>query len=201
MAEHDNGGSEGEVVDRPEDRGGPMETQTGDQTATEGAVGTSAVVADGGNGDEGQQQEVGGRENRRATEAKPRATEEAGAVGSSAELVGSGTVAEGSPIVGGSSVSAEGSSAMGDDPGLNWSPPRNPTRGKGAAIEEEETTEVPTPYRADDVLFRPAATSSSHVPITKYDVAEHLPDEMLAKLLEDNPLIREIVLKAKEERA
>ncbi|KAI8555230.1 hypothetical protein RHMOL_Rhmol05G0158400 [Rhododendron molle] len=35
----------------------------------------------------------------------------------------------------------------------------------------------------------------------KYDVAEHLPDEALAKLLEDNPAIGELVLKAKEERA
>ncbi|KAI8559934.1 hypothetical protein RHMOL_Rhmol04G0215100 [Rhododendron molle] len=54
---------------------------------------------------------------------------------------------------------------------------------------------------AVDVLFRLAATSSSHIPITKYDVAEHLPDKALAKLLEDNPMIGEIVLKAKEDRA
>ncbi|KAI8559815.1 hypothetical protein RHMOL_Rhmol04G0204100 [Rhododendron molle] len=46
-----------------------------------------------------------------------------------------------------------------------------------------------------------AATSSSHVSVTKYDIAEHLPDEMLAKLLEDNPTIGEMVLKAKEDRA
>ncbi|KAI8542705.1 hypothetical protein RHMOL_Rhmol08G0159700 [Rhododendron molle] len=53
-------------------------------------------------------------------------------------------------------------------------------------------------------MFRPAttaATSSSHKPITQYDVTKHLPDEALAKLLEDNPTIGEMVLKAKEERA
>ncbi|KAI8538413.1 hypothetical protein RHMOL_Rhmol09G0101100 [Rhododendron molle] len=56
----------------------------------------------------------------------------------------------------------------------------------------KETTEIPVTYREEDMLFRPAATtatSPSHVPITKYDVTEHLPDEMLAKLLEDNPMI------------
>ncbi|KAI8550484.1 hypothetical protein RHMOL_Rhmol06G0110400 [Rhododendron molle] len=68
-------------------------------------------------------------------------------------------------------------------------------------IDKNTTTEIPVEYREGDVLFRPAATSSSHVPITKYDVAEHLPDKALAKLLEDNPMIGEMVLKAKEERA
>ncbi|KAI8572178.1 hypothetical protein RHMOL_Rhmol01G0178100 [Rhododendron molle] len=46
-----------------------------------------------------------------------------------------------------------------------------------------------------------AATSSRHVPITLDDVAEHSTDEILAKLLEDNPVIGEYVLKAKEDRA
>ncbi|KAI8542633.1 hypothetical protein RHMOL_Rhmol08G0152800 [Rhododendron molle] len=75
--------------------------------------------------------------------------------------------------------------------------------GKGVVIEEE-TPESPVTYLEEDIAFRPAATvvtSSSHMPITKYDVAEHLPDEMLAKLLEDNPTIGKLVLKAKEDRA
>ncbi|KAI8535784.1 hypothetical protein RHMOL_Rhmol10G0200900 [Rhododendron molle] len=44
----------------------------------------------------------------------------------------------------------------------------------------------------------PASSDTSHIvePCT-----EHLPDEKLAKLLEDNPMIGEMVLKAKEERA
>lgn len=109
------------------------------------------------------------------------------------------------------SVEASGSgsgeavgSGMGERAEPSGSPPRYPARGKGAVGTEEESTEAPVGYREEDVLFRPvstAATSSSHVPITKYDVAEHLPDEMLAKLLEDNPLVGEIVLKAKEDRA
>ncbi|KAI8538484.1 hypothetical protein RHMOL_Rhmol09G0107300 [Rhododendron molle] len=41
----------------------------------------------------------------------------------------------------------------------------------------------------------------SHWPITKHDVAKHLSDEALAKVLEDNPIVGEIVLKAKEDRA
>ncbi|KAI8555089.1 hypothetical protein RHMOL_Rhmol05G0147200 [Rhododendron molle] len=96
-----------------------------------------------------------------------------GAVGSNFEARGSGSVAEGSPTVGRSSGDIGGSGAGGGDVEPIGSPPRNSAR----------------------------VTSSSHVPITKYDVAEHLPDEMLARLLEDNPLIGEMVLKAKEERA
>ncbi|KAI8542339.1 hypothetical protein RHMOL_Rhmol08G0131000 [Rhododendron molle] len=128
-----------------------------------------------------------------------------GAVGSILVVGGSSTVAEGSPIVGGSSGGVSGSGAAGDDPGLNETPPRDSARGKGAVIaEEKEPTEVPIDYREEDIAFRPAetaATSSRHVPITKQDIAEHLPDDMLAKLLEENPLIGEMVLRAKEERA
>ncbi|KAI8542657.1 hypothetical protein RHMOL_Rhmol08G0155200 [Rhododendron molle] len=172
MADHGNSGGEGGVVDRSEEnRGGPMEIGQGDQTATEGAVNVSVAA-------------MAGKASSR-----------------SVEPVGLGAVVEGSPIVEGSSVGAGGSGATGDDLGPTGSSPRDPARGKGAAVEEEETIEAPVTYREEDMLFRPAATSSSHIPITKYDVAGHLPNEMLAKLLEDNPLIGEIVLKAKEERA
>ncbi|KAI8535521.1 hypothetical protein RHMOL_Rhmol10G0180400 [Rhododendron molle] len=173
MADHGGNSGGGEVVNRPEDAGGPMETETEDQQPV-------GVVK----------------------EAEPRATEEARALEPSVEPVGSGTTAEGTPVVGGSSGDAGGSGAMGDDLGPIGSPPRDPTRGKGAVVAEEETTEIP--YREEDVLFRPAtttATSSSHRPITKYDVVEHLPNKALAKLLEDNPIISEIVLKAKKDRA
>ncbi|KAI8538176.1 hypothetical protein RHMOL_Rhmol09G0081700 [Rhododendron molle] len=133
------------------------------------------------------------------------ATVLAGAVGSIVESGGSGTVAEGSPIVGGGSLGDGGSSSAVDDIlGPNASPPRDLARGKGVATEEEETTEIPVEYREQDIAFRPAetaATSSRHVPVTKQDIAEHLPDDRLAKLLEENPEIGEIVLKAKEERA
>ncbi|KAI8572763.1 hypothetical protein RHMOL_Rhmol01G0225500 [Rhododendron molle] len=174
-----------------------------------------AVVEGDGDGNGNQKQETGGEDEHRATEAEPCATDkgsddrapeaeprvtgETGAVRSSIELVDTSTVAEDSPVVDGSSVGAGGSGAAGDDLGLIESPPRDPARGKGAVIEGEETTEVP--YREEDVLFRPAATLSSHRQITKYGVAEHLPNEALAKVLEDNPMIGEIVLKAKEERA
>ncbi|KAI8535815.1 hypothetical protein RHMOL_Rhmol10G0203600 [Rhododendron molle] len=147
MAEHGNGSSGGEVIDRPEGRGEPMVAKTEDQTQDRAVAGSGAAIASGGNGGEGQQHE--------------------------------GIMAEGTP-------------------------PRDSARGKGIVAEEEETTDVPVEYREEDVAFQPAvtaATSSSHVPITKYDIAEHLRDEMLAKLLEDNPMIGEMVLKAKEERA
>ncbi|KAI8547507.1 hypothetical protein RHMOL_Rhmol07G0201300 [Rhododendron molle] len=110
----------------------------------------------------------------------------------------------------GSSLGGGGrSSALGDIPGPNASLPRDPARGKGVVaeepVEEEQTTEAaPVEIRDEDIVFRPpviAATLSCHVPITKDDIAEHLPDDMLARLLEERPDIGEIVLKAKEERA
>ncbi|KAI8524807.1 hypothetical protein RHMOL_Rhmol13G0178500 [Rhododendron molle] len=127
-----------------------------DWTDGSSLIENSSVAAGGGDGDEGQQQGVSGRDEHRAIKAEPRVTEEAGAMGSNVEPVGSGIVVEDSPVVSGSSAGARATTA---------------------------------------------ATSSSHRPITKYNVAEHLPDEALAKLLEDNPIIGEIVLKAKEDRA
>lgn len=129
MADHGDGGGEGEVVDRPEDRGGPMGVDTGDQRPVEAVRVEGAVVAghDEGNGD--REQEVGGGDERRATEEEPRVIEETRAVEPSIEPVGSGTAAEGSPAVGGSS--GGGGGAIGDDPELTGSPPRDPARGKG----------------------------------------------------------------------
>ncbi|KAI8572722.1 hypothetical protein RHMOL_Rhmol01G0221600 [Rhododendron molle] len=46
-----------------------------------------------------------------------------------------------------------------------------------------------------------AATSSRHMPITYDDIAEHTPDAILARLLEERPDIGELVLKANENRA
>ncbi|KAI8555215.1 hypothetical protein RHMOL_Rhmol05G0157600 [Rhododendron molle] len=133
-----------------------------------------------------------------------RATEMTGAMGPSIESVGLGTVARDSPAVDGGLGNAGGSGTDGGDTGPSQTPPRDSANGKRAAIEEVETTAEPVTYQEADVTFRPAATaatSSSHVLITKYDVAEHLPDELLAKLLEENPIIGEMVLKAKEDRA
>ncbi|KAI8542823.1 hypothetical protein RHMOL_Rhmol08G0169200 [Rhododendron molle] len=69
---------------------------------------------------------------------------------------------------------------------------------------QRRNTEILVEYREQDIAFRPAssaATSSRHVPVTKQDIAEHLPDDRLARLLEENPDVGEIVLRAKEERA
>ncbi|KAI8572564.1 hypothetical protein RHMOL_Rhmol01G0209500 [Rhododendron molle] len=102
---------------------------------------------------------------------------------------------------------------MGDVPGPNGSPPRDSARGKGVVIaeaekptEEEQITEASSPVkiRERDIAFRPpvtAATSSRHIPITFDDIAEHTPDEVLARLLEERLDIGEHVLKAKEDRA
>ncbi|KAI8550489.1 hypothetical protein RHMOL_Rhmol06G0110900 [Rhododendron molle] len=158
---------------------------------------------EGGDGGRGQQQKAGGGEECCATEVVPRPTEETGAVGPGAGPLGLSTATEGSPVaINGETGDVSGGGAGGDDTGLSQTPPRDSAKGKGAVVEE--TPEIPILYREKDIFFRPAATvatSSSHVPITKYDVAEHFPDEALAKLLKDNPTIGELVLKAKEDRA
>ncbi|KAI8550575.1 hypothetical protein RHMOL_Rhmol06G0117800 [Rhododendron molle] len=212
MADHGNGGGEGEVVGQAEDRGGPMETQTGDQMATEAVTNAGAVMESGSDGGEGREQEADRLENPRATEENPRTTVLIGAVGSNLAAEGSGMVADGSPVVSGSSGDGGRSGAVGDVPGPNWSLSRDPAIGKSAIIaeekkpaEKEQTIEAaPVEICEEDIAFRPpvtAATSSRHVPITKEDIAEHLPDDMLARLLEERPDIGEMVLKAKEERA
>ncbi|KAI8536109.1 hypothetical protein RHMOL_Rhmol10G0230800 [Rhododendron molle] len=115
-------------------------------------------------------------------------------------------------MVSGSSSGVGGSGAVGDDPGSNGSPSRDPTKGKSTVIAEEEKPieeeqtyeEPPVEIREQDIAFRPpvtAATSSRHVPITYDDIAEHTPDAILARLLEERPDIGELVLKAKENRA
>ncbi|KAI8559630.1 hypothetical protein RHMOL_Rhmol04G0188300 [Rhododendron molle] len=210
MADHGDGGNGGEVVNQPDDRGGPMESHGGDQTATEEITGTGAVVANGGDCGENQQQEIGDEEKGRVTEENPRATVLTGVVGSILAAEGLSTVAEGSSVVGGSSGDGGSSGAMGDVPGPNGSPPRDSARGKGVAASEEPVEEeqpigaTPVEIREEDIAFRPlvmAATSSRHIPITFDDIAEHTPDEILARLLEERPNIGEYVLKAKEERA
>ncbi|KAI8554994.1 hypothetical protein RHMOL_Rhmol05G0139300 [Rhododendron molle] len=169
----------------------------------------------GGDGIQDREQEAAGGEESRAVEAERRARDQARAVGSSSELEGSGMVAEGPPTVDRGSGGAEGSGAVGDNTEPSQTPPRDSAKGKGAVVEEEhveeermekeQTAEAATvEIREEDIAFRPpatAATSSRHVPITFDDIAEHTPDEILAKLLEDNPAIGEYVLKAKEDRA
>ncbi|KAI8572228.1 hypothetical protein RHMOL_Rhmol01G0181800 [Rhododendron molle] len=109
-------------------------------------------------------------------------------------------VAEGPPVVDRSSGGAEGSGAVGENPESNESPPRDSAKGKGVIIEEEQVERV---IREEDIAFRPpagAATSSRHVPVTYDDIAEHTPDEILARVLEQHPEIGEYILKAKEDR-
>ncbi|KAI8547524.1 hypothetical protein RHMOL_Rhmol07G0202600 [Rhododendron molle] len=154
-------------------------------------------------------------DDRRATEPDARATEQAGAVGSSSGPEDSGMVAEGPPMVERGSGGAEGSRAVGDDIEPSQTPLRDSAKGKWAVIEEEHVDEVrmekeqtteaaPVEIREEDIAFRPpasAARSSRHVPITYADIAEHAPDEILARVLENHPEIGEYVLKAKEDRA
>ncbi|KAI8535753.1 hypothetical protein RHMOL_Rhmol10G0198300 [Rhododendron molle] len=193
MAEHGGNGSGGEVINRPEDAGGPMETETEDQQPAGAVESTSAVVAEGGDGSGDQQQEVGGGDEHRATEAEPRATEEIGVVGYTVEPLDPSTDVGVSVVTGRSSSDAEGSGAGGDETGPSKS------KGKGVVTREEETTETSVEYREEDVLFRPTVISSSYWPIKKHNVAEHLPDEALAKLLEDNPMIASILLELRPE--
>ncbi|KAI8524802.1 hypothetical protein RHMOL_Rhmol13G0178000 [Rhododendron molle] len=190
MADADGNGGDGDVIDRLEDRGGPMVAETGDQMREEVVAGASAVVEGGGDGEEGRERETGNEEKGRATEENPRARVLTGAVGPILAAGGSSLVGESPPMVSGSPGGAGSGEAVGDDPGPNGSPPRDPTRGKSTVIaeeekptEEEQTTEAPpVEIREKDIAFRPpvtAATSSRHIPITFDDIAEHTPDEPL----------------------
>ncbi|KAI8568463.1 hypothetical protein RHMOL_Rhmol02G0201600 [Rhododendron molle] len=215
MADHGGNGGGGEVVDQTEDRGGPMECEIGDQTAARTVEDVGAEARDGGDGEQEQQEAAGGVEEHRAIEGVPRATDQAEAEGSSSEPGNVGMVVEGPPMVERGSGGVGGSGAVGDDTEPSQIPPRDSAKGKGAVteeahaeevrIEEVQTTEAaPVEIREEDIAFRPpadVATSSRHVPITYADIAEHAPDELLAKLLEDHPVIGEYVLKAKEDRA
>lgn len=125
--------------------------------------------------------------------------EEIGAVEPVVEPMGLSLVVGGSTAVGGSSGGAVGSCASGGDVGSNGSPPRDSTTGKGAVVEEVETTEASVEIWTEDVMFRPAVASSSHRPVTKQDLAEFLSDQGLARLLEYNPTVGMAVLTAQEE--
>ncbi|KAI8563760.1 hypothetical protein RHMOL_Rhmol03G0134100 [Rhododendron molle] len=213
MADHGGNEGEGEVVDQPGDRGETMAVETVEEQEAEAVVNRSVETPRGGDGIQDREQEAAGGEESRAVEAEPGARDQAGAVGSSSEPKGSGMVAEGPPMVDRGSGGAEGNGAVGDNTEPSQTPPRD--SAKGAVVEEEhveeermekeQTTEAATvEIREEDIAFRPpatAATSSRHVPITFDDIVEHTPDEILAKLLEDNPTIGEYVLKAKEDRA
>ncbi|KAI8563542.1 hypothetical protein RHMOL_Rhmol03G0118200 [Rhododendron molle] len=227
MVDHGENGNGGEVVDRPEDRGGPMAAEEGDHMATEATGDASAVAAGGGDGDPGRNQLtqawpwetwrrpdlVDSGEDHRATEPDAHAKEQVEAVGPNVDPAGPSMAVEDLSAVGGGSGDVGGSDGTrGDDTGLIESP----AKGKGvvgtgevhveeARIEEVQTTEAtPVEIREEDIAFRPpaaTATSSRHVPITYADIAEHAPDEILARVLENHLEIGEYVLKAKEDRA
>ncbi|KAI8550660.1 hypothetical protein RHMOL_Rhmol06G0124700 [Rhododendron molle] len=189
-----------------------MSVMEADHTAAKPIGIEGAEITDDDDGSGGQQQEASSGEDHRATEAEPRVTVVVGAVGPSSEPVHSSMAVENQTAVGGSSDNVGGSGTVGDDDdiGPSGSPPRDPAKGKGIAPEEEQaekeqTTKAATvEIREENIAFKPpvtAATSSRHVSITLEDVAEHATDEILAKLLEDNPVIGEYVWKAKEDRA
>lgn len=109
-------------------------------------MGTGAVAIDNGNGDQGQQQEVG-------DESVRRASKETKAVGSVFQPLDPSMAAGGSLVTCGCSGDVGGSGANGGDIGPSGSPLRDSAKGKGVVTEEEETTEVPAEYREEDVMF------------------------------------------------
>ncbi|KAI8535301.1 hypothetical protein RHMOL_Rhmol10G0163400 [Rhododendron molle] len=149
----------------------------------------------------------GGGDEHRATEPVARARVPVGAVGSISEPLDPSMAVGGFVVTGGNFGDAGSSGVGGDDAEPSQTPPRDSAKGKGAVVEEEQTTEAresPVRYREADIAFRPpatVATSSRHVPTTFDDVAENAPDGVVARLLEEYPALGEMVLRAKEERA
>ncbi|KAI8551490.1 hypothetical protein RHMOL_Rhmol06G0190500 [Rhododendron molle] len=142
MADHGGDGDSGDIIDRPEDVGGPMAAETDDQTNTEATVDEGATVASGGNDVQGHQQEVAGEDVRCATEEEPRATVEISPVGPGVEPEGLGTgVGEGSVTASGNLGDASGSGARGDDNEASQTLSRDSAKGKSVVDAEAETTE------------------------------------------------------------
>ncbi|KAI8547468.1 hypothetical protein RHMOL_Rhmol07G0198200 [Rhododendron molle] len=83
MADHGDGSGGGEVIGRPEDRGGPMAIESTEQRPEEAVVSMGAAAASGGDNEQGRQQGVAGEDVRRATEEESRATVEVKPVGPS----------------------------------------------------------------------------------------------------------------------
>lgn len=131
MADHGGNGGGGEVVDHPEDQGGPMEVEMGDQLIAVVITDTSAAVEGGGDGEQGRDQEVGGGAVRRATEEEPRATVGANLVNLGIEPLGSSTVVGGLVAIGGSLGDAGGSGARGDVLEPSESPAESLGEGQG----------------------------------------------------------------------
>ncbi|KAI8559474.1 hypothetical protein RHMOL_Rhmol04G0176700 [Rhododendron molle] len=205
MAEHGGNEGGGEVVDQTEDRGGPMEIELVEKQSVEAVGIDSATTASGGDGIRSHEGEVADGEIPRAVERESRARVETGVAEPSSEPVDPGTAVEDLSVVGGGSgdVGVSGGN-QGDDTGPIKSPPRDSAKGKGTVVEEEQASENPMRYPESDIAFRPpatAATSSRHEPITFDDVAEKAPDDVVARLLEEYPVLGEMVLRAKEERA
>ncbi|KAI8543454.1 hypothetical protein RHMOL_Rhmol08G0219500 [Rhododendron molle] len=142
MANRGDGGDKGEVIDQTEDRGGPMAIQTEDLTTLGEGMSTSAEGIRDSDGVQGHSEKVGDDEDRRASEAEPRATEQAKVVGSRVDPVGFVLTIEGSSVIGGSSDVAGSNGVGGDDTGPVESPPRDSAKGKSAVIEEEQVEEV-----------------------------------------------------------
>ncbi|KAI8549169.1 hypothetical protein RHMOL_Rhmol06G0005500 [Rhododendron molle] len=221
MADQSGGSGEGEVFDRPEDRGGPMAVDESDQTAAEHVGIDGAGVTDGGDSGGDQQHEAGRGDEGRVRGSDPRATDTTGAMGPGAEPLGTGMAAGDSEQTrGGSGGDASEDDRCATEPDARATeaepnPAEGLGKGKGAVIEEEHVEEVrieevqsteatPVVIPEEDIAFRPlagTATSSRHVPITYANIVEHVPDEILARVLENHAEMGEYVLKAKEDRA
>lgn len=90
-----------------------------------------------------------------------------------------------------SGVGGSGSSSGGGDIRAE-SPPRDPAKGKGAVVAKEASRAT----SVELVEFRPAARSSGHGPITRGDFAEYVGEEVLARLLQENPIVVAAILVA-----
>lgn len=102
-------------------------------------------------------------------------------------------------VSGGGFAVASGSGSGGDGGGEGdrpESPPRDLARGKGPVVTEGASKEVPV----ERPEFVPAAVSSGHQPISKSDFTEYVSDDVLARLLEKNPMVVAAVFAACEER-
>lgn len=195
MAEIGNGGnnSGGDEGVRPKDEVEAPRPEINDQIAEGVKASIGARNSSSGNGDESHAKEVGSDGDRSAPVTEQRMPVTVEAEGPRIRRLDLRGAIEGIVITGSGLGGAGGSGSSGGGGDVRpESPPRDPVRGKGVVVAEEASGDVPVEL----VEFKPAAESLGHRPITHGDFTEYVGEGVLARLLQENPMVVTAVLAA-----
>lgn len=187
-------GGDGNRENQPRDEVETLRPQIDDRTVEETTMCIGAESLSSGGDHEGGLQEGGDDVDRRAPMEEGRMPVGLETEGPRVQHLDSRSAVEGVVITGRGSGGGPSSGSGGDI----WTglPLRDPAKGKGPIVVEEASGEVPM----EPVEFRPAAESLGHRPITRGDFAKFVDEEVLACLLQENPVVVAAVLVAREKR-